>query len=220
MVTSRADMRLLYPGFRRSSHDLLTVADKYISPDSVVWDIGSNLGIFAFCAAHRAGRSGKVFSVEADPKYAELQNRTIAQLPRTYAPVTTLCAAVADQVGVLELCIPKNGHARNHLSIVAGNDAGNTEARKAVVAVTLDWLLQRWPDPNFVKLDVEGAEVLALLGARNLLHRARPVFYLESSPENQQRVSAILRSYNYRFYDAFSNREIGECQFETIALPT
>lgn len=212
---------MLYPGFCRSSADLLAVASRHIKTGDVVWDIGSNQGIFAFCAAGRTGPTGRVFTVEADPKYADLQNRTIASLPKGYAPVKTLCAAVADRAGVLELSIPKNGHARNHLSIVAGNDAAAVESTKAVTAVTLDWLLDHWSAPDFVKIDVEGAEMLVLKGASELLRVHRPNLYIEVSEANQAEATKLLRSHGYRFYKLTNNGSIApteSCCFETVAL--
>lgn len=221
-VTSRSDMRLLYPGYRRAAQDLLTVAQKYIRRGDVVWDLGSNLGIFAFAAAYVAGERGEVDTVEADPKYAELQNRTAARLPCGYAPVNTLCAAIADHAGILELSIPRNGHARNHLSIVEGNDAGMPEATKAVVAITCDFLLQHWPAPRFVKMDIEGAELIALRGATRLLEVIRPLFYVEVGYKTRTEVTRLFRNAGYRLCCLNGGGEeiaLEQCAFNTIAIP-
>jgi FkbM family methyltransferase len=221
-VTSRADMRLLYPGYRRSANDLLMVARKYIRPGNCIWDIGSNLGIFSFCAAFMTGKNGRVFTVEADPRYAELQNRTISRLPVGYANVTTLCAAVADRDGILELSIPKNGHARNHLSVVAGNAAAETESTKSVVSVSCDFLLKHWPAPDFVKMDIEGAELLALKGANRLLEVIRPVIYIEVGEQTRLHVTELLRRFKYRLFrlnQSGEEVEISECAFDTVAIP-
>ncbi len=221
-VTSRSDIRLLWPGYRRAANDLLTVARRYIRRGDVVWDLGSNLGIFAFAAAYIAGNSGEVDTVEADPKYAELQNRTASGLNGDYAPVSTLCAAVADRAGVLELSIPSKGHARNHLSIVEGNDAGTPEATKAVVAITCDFLLQHWPAPQFVKMDIEGAELMALRGATRLLQVTRPLFYVEVCDKTRTEVTRLFRDAGYRLCCLNGMGEeiaIEECAFNTIAIP-
>lgn len=221
-VTSRSDIRLLLPGFRGVGADLFTVSNKYIRAGDCVWDLGSNLGIFAFSAAAKAGPSGMVFSLEADPKYAEIQNQTIAELPSEYASTRVLCAAVADSIGILELAIPKNGHSRNHLAKVTGNSATNVEFMKQVPTITCDFLADHWAKPNFVKIDIEGAELLALRSAKRLLNEFRPMIYIEVNQENQKEVTALLQSANYRLFclDEHGNEQpVRECAFNTIAKP-
>jgi FkbM family methyltransferase len=221
-VTSRSDIRLLAPGFARSSSDLMQVASRYVKEGSCVWDIGSNLGIFSFCASWKAGPQGRVFTLEADPYYAELQNRTVLSLPKGYSPVTPLCAAVADEMGILDLCIPKRGHSRNHLMKVEGNEAGETESKKQVVSLTADFLLHYWPMPDLVKIDVEGAEILFLRGATRLLENVRPILYIEVSEANSNLATEILSSFKY---DTFtlepdgSEKHVEKCAFNSIARP-
>jgi FkbM family methyltransferase len=221
-VTSRSDIRLLAPGFARSASDLMQVASLYIKPGACVWDIGSNLGVFSFCASWKAGPKGNVFTLEADPYYAELQNKTAVSLPQGYSTVTPLCAAAADEMGIVDLCIPKKGHSRNHLMKVAGNDAGETESKKQVISVTADFLLQHWPKPDFVKVDVEGAEILFLRGATELFKNVRPTLYIEVSEANSDQATEILSSFNYSIFSLEpdgAERRVDKCRFNSIAKP-
>ncbi len=160
--------------------------------------------------------------VEADPFYVELQNKTVRSLPKGYSRVLPLCAAVADKVGILDLSIPKRGHARNHLAIVPGNDAGEAEAQKQVVSVTADFLLKYWPKPDFVKVDIEGAEILFLRGATELLETVRPQFYIEVNQSNQCLATEIFLAFNYRLFTVLpdgSEVPTEVCQFNSIAKP-
>ncbi len=221
-VTTRSDIRLLLPGFHRSSADLLQVAAAYVRPGDCVWDLGSNLGIFSLCAAWKAGPSGNVLSVEADPFYVELQQKTIRSLPPGYASIFPLCAAVASDHGILALSIPKRGQSRNHLSTVSGNDAGEVEREKLVVTIPADFLLDHWKPPAFVKVDIEGAELLFLQGAKQLLRELRPALYIEIAECNREIATGILSSYGYSFFallpDGVEAARPG-CTFDTIAKP-
>jgi len=222
IVTSRSDIRLLAPGFTSSAGDLLQIARLCIRSGDCVWDLGSNLGIFAFCAAWKAGPNGKVFSLEADPFYAEFQHRTVKTLPEGYAPVVPLCAAVADKMTILDLAVPKRGHSRSYLKTVAGNDPGETETIKQVVSVTCDFLVEHWGRPDFVKVDIEGAELLFLSGARKLLETMRPTFYIEVSERNRDDATKILRSQDYvlsRFSLSGEEIPLRGCEFNTVAKP-
>lgn len=221
-VTTRSDIRLLAPGFSRSASDLLLIACMYVRGGFCIWDIGSNLGIFSFCAAWKAGKAGRVCSLEADPLYVELQNKTAGSLPEGYAPVFPICAAVSDRMGILDLSVPKRGHARNHLAIVGGNDPGETKRQKQVLSVTADWLLQCWPKPDFIKVDIEGAECLFLGGATRLLQNVRPQIYIEVASANSEQATQILRSFNYGLFsvspDGLEQKQ-ASCTFNTIARP-
>lgn len=182
---------------------LLRLAAELTRPGDTVWDIGANVGLFAFAAAFAAGRAGRVVAVEADDWLAALVRRSAASAGSAYAPVDVLAAAVADRAGVLDLHIASRGRAGNHLGLVAGSTqtGGSREARK-VPAVTLDGLLDAFPPPRVLKIDVEGAEALCLRGAGRLLAEVRPVLLCEVAEENAAEVGARLRDHRYALHDA------------------
>jgi Methyltransferase FkbM domain len=63
-------------------------------------------------------------------------------------------------------------------------------------------MLEQFPRPTFVKIDVEGAEVMVLRGASKLLRDVRPTRYVEVGRENSDEGSRILHSFDYRLYDS------------------
>jgi FkbM family methyltransferase len=221
-VTTRADIRLLIPGLQRPAGDLFIVVRNYVKPGSVVWDIGSNLGILTFSSAMQVGQKGEVYSLEADPRYADLQSRTLRELSDSAGKVSILCAAVADRAGILDLVIPKRGHARNHLNVVGGNSAGEADTTKQVVTLTLDWLLGHWRHPDFVKIDVEGAEWLAIEGGKHLWTEVRPTGYIECAPENVDSMTDFFTNLDYDLFTISSNGEEKPTErfaFNTVVKP-
>lgn len=223
LVTSQSDIRLLAPGLNASGSDLFAVIRRLIRKDDVVWDIGSNLGIFTFTAAIAAGRNAWVYSLEADPRYADLQTRTLAQFTNDSASIRILCAAASDELGMADFAIPRSGHSKNHLSSVSSYDTQGIALIKQVFTVTLDWLLEHWKAPNFIKLDVEGAEHLALKGAQNLIKQHRPSFYLECSSENAPSLEQMFRAESYDFYTIDHAGKLTQTQnfaFNTVLWPS
>ncbi|HWL53885.1 MAG TPA: FkbM family methyltransferase [Chthoniobacteraceae bacterium] len=221
-VTTRSDIRLLAPGLQRSAGDLFWAVRNYVTPGSVVWDIGSNLGILTFCSAMKVGKEGEVYSLEADPRYADLQSRTLRGFSREAGKVSILCAAVANQPGILDLVIPKKGHARNHLVTVEGNSVGDADITKQVVTLTLDWLLKYWSPPAFIKIDVEGAEEMAVQGGVDLFSTVRPKGYIECSPRNADSLTRFFTDLDYAFYALGPNGEenpIDRFAFNTVVRP-
>jgi FkbM family methyltransferase len=201
---------------------LLTMAGELVRPGMTVWDVGANVGLFAFAAAFAAGPSGRVLAVEADPWLADLLQRSAGSAPPAYAPVEVLAAAVSDAPGTVELCIARRGRAGNHLSTVPGStQTGGTREVRRVPAVTLDGLLDRSPSPQVVKIDTEGAELLCLRGAGSLLREVRPVVLVEVTDENADAVGSLLRGHGYTMFDAGSSRRepLARPAWNTLALP-
>jgi FkbM family methyltransferase len=210
------------PGLERSVGDLFRVVNNYVSEGDTVWDIGSNLGIFTFCSAVKVGVSGRVYSLEADPEYADIQSQTLRTFTKHSGQVSILCAAVADKSGVLDLVIPRQGHSRNHLAVVSGNSADTAEMTKQVLTLTLDWLLNHWSPPRFIKIDVEGAELLAVNGGNKLFDEIRPTGYIECSAENRESMTAFFKERNYLLYslDKSGNETLVDTfVFNTVVKP-
>ena len=220
-VTARADARVLKPGWKGCAYDLMLVARNIIEEGMCVWDIGANLGILSVLAAHKVGAKGAVYALEADPYYADVIHRTDQRLSSAYQPINVLCAAIARQSGILKFGIARKGHARNRL-VDHADDTFEIESVKMVPAVSGDELLEHWRAPDFIKMDVEGAELAALKGCHRLLEDIRPVLYIEVSPENEQSVSELFRQHEYEiFHLKGDGSEVlsDTCSFYTVARP-
>jgi FkbM family methyltransferase len=217
-VSPRADMRVLYPGWNKCAGDLLIVAKQNVKPGAVVWDIGGNLGIFSVFAASQAGATGRVYALEPDPYYATLIARTAARLGHTFAPLQILCAAASDKIGITWFSISAQGHARSSLTLLGRNKDG---LQRPTVTITLDMLLAEWAHPDVVKVDVEGAEILLLEGAKYLLREVRPIVYIEVSEENESEAARIFRENNYRLFrlNGGNEEEVTYPGMYTIARP-
>jgi FkbM family methyltransferase len=221
-VSPDAAMRLWRRDLGAVDPFLLTMAGELVRPGMTVWDVGANVGLFAFAAAHAAGPSGRVLAVEADPWLAGLLQRSAGSAPPAYAPVEVLAAAVSDAPGSVELCIARRGRAGNHLSTVPGStQTGGTREVRRVAAVTLDGLLDRSPAPQVVKIDTEGAELLCLRGGERLLREIRPVLLCEVTDGNAPAVGGLLRGHGYTMLDAGSSRRepLDRPAWNTLALP-
>ena len=202
-VSPDAALKLWRRDLRRADPELFDLARELVQPGDTVWDVGANVGLFAFAAAFAAGASGRVLAVEVDDWLAGLLRRSAQTAPPAYAPVAVLAAAVADRSAIVELHIASRGRAGNHLADVSGStQTGGHRETRPVVAVTLDGLLDAFPPPRLLKIDVEGAEALCLRGAGRLLAEIRPTLLCEVTAENTAAVGEILHRHAYTLYDA------------------
>lgn len=204
-----------------ASRDLFDFAQEFVKPGQVVWDLGANVGSFAYAAAHLAGESSRVVALEADTFLVGLLRRTAAAQPASSAPVTVLPAAVSESVGLAGFDIARRGRGTNHLSNLPGSSqTGGTRETVHVVSVTLDWLAERLPPPQVMKTDVEGAESKVFAGGEKVIAAAKPVILCEITGEYDF-CGSFLRRLGYTLFD-HEDRNRGPLSgvaHNTLALP-
>ncbi len=168
-----------------------------------VLDIGANIGFFTVQLANWVGESGSVVAFEPVPANLELLRKSIAE-NRFEARVRVVPAVVADEEGEAELLSVDVRYAHNSggSHIVAAEAPTPRDHRRLQVAkVHLDGL--EIPRPvSFIKIDAEGAEGLALRGARKLLANDRPTVLAELNPAALLKVSAWSAAELIRWMDA------------------
>lgn len=223
-VTPEAGLRH-WAGLSGVDRHLLRMARELIKPGAVVWDVGANVGLFAFSSAAMSGPSGLVLAIEPDVWLAHLMDRSsreIAQKKMSAAPVRVLCASVSSEGRVSELEIAERARASNHLAGISGStQTGGYRHRQPTMSVALDFLLDFFPPPNVLKIDVESHEIEVLRGAARLLESARPVIWCEVDPKNAEVVSKLLHDKNYQLFGAGDDPHppILRAWWNTLAVP-
>jgi FkbM family methyltransferase len=144
----------------------------------VVVDIGANMGWYSLLAERQARGIVDVLAFEPDPdNYALLTENLALNGARR---VTPLQLAVSSAPGTVTLHRYRDTNLGRH-SVLPINDGESVE----VPAVTLDgfWAERGLGErvPRFIKIDVEGYELVALRGARAVLARC-PLLLAEYSP--------------------------------------
>jgi FkbM family methyltransferase len=185
---------------------LLSMVQELVRPGMTVWDVGANVGLFSFAAA---SLGASVLAVEADIWLANLMHRS-AVLNKL--PVTVLPAAVSDAPGIVRLYLSEQGRASNSLS--------GTGPAQTVLAVTLDQLLDYFPAPQVLKIDVEGKEEAVLRGGRKLME-ARPVIFCEVN-DHHDSIAELFRTANYKLYAARATdrQPLQRPSRDTLAVPS
>lgn len=197
IVSPDAQLKYLKGGAGAFDQDLIRIAEVFLSEDSVVWDVGANVGVFTFAAASVA-KNGTVVSVEADIWLADVLGRT-RHLPE-YADLDIRIVPVAlsrvDGVAVFQ--IASRGRASNSLEEAGGrSQMGGVREKQYVPSLRIDTLLSTLPKPDFVKIDVEGAEGFVLEGGHELLSQVRPFLYVEVGLTTREAVRLRMEKNNY-----------------------
>lgn len=136
--------------------------------DTVV-DVGAGLGWETLHFARNVGRTGHVLSIEAHPALAQMLQRTVAL--NGLNQVTAVNYALADRSQTLFIEDDLGRHLGNAVSQAAGGDKLEVQAR------SLDELCGEYgiETIGFLKMNIEGAEQIAIEGMTEAIKRTRVV---------------------------------------------
>lgn len=147
--------------------------ERMIKPGMTIVDAGAHIGYFTLLAAKKVGLSGKVYAFEPDPSNYDLLVRNITL--NGYQNVTPVQKAICNSQGTAKFFLHSDSVAHS----LHFKTQGKAKTTIAVETTTLDRFFEErdWPSINFVKLDIEGAELSALEGMTKLIER-NDIFYL------------------------------------------
>ena len=166
-----------------------------ISPGDVVYDVGANVGYMTLLASKLVGPTGRVVAFEPGAKTAaQLRAQLVANGLQN---VEVEECAICDEVGTSQF-------AADGFSVMAHLSDTASGGTVIVRTSTLDEFVKGRQVPDLIKIDIEGAELLALAGARRLLATKRPALIVELHSEQLSR----------EFHDAMA--QVGY----SVTLPT
>ena len=137
-------------------------------------DVGANIGVFAI---HAAKRGAEVIAVEALQSNARL---LLDNAARNGVGIELHPLAASDRYGYAMI---EQGETLN--AMISTQGAGLVVATAPLDALVGDRRI------DVLKIDVEGHEYRAMLGAQQLLQRCRPVVFTEYSPAMQRACSGV-----------------------------
>ena len=167
----------------------------------VILDVGGYIGVFGLLAGS-ANPNAKIFIFEPDPTNIEQIKQNIAL--NHLANVSILPMAITDTVGTINFNIHSSG------GKVGGGTHGSITKEKGNLVTpctTIDaWTMENHLTPTLIKMDIEGAEYRALLGARQTLMNTPGIeIFLELHPHflkelgsSAEAVLKLIEEFGYR----------------------
>lgn len=141
-------------------------------------DVGANIGYFTLLAAKIVGECGTVLSIEPNRLSADLLKGNLERNNVRNVIIEEVASSDREQSGVLYWNDKSNCGA---LSLARGKRAASGQQ---IECWTLDRLIEKhkFSRVDFVKIDVEGAELHVLRGMASTLARFKPVLLVELEP--------------------------------------
>jgi FkbM family methyltransferase len=146
------------------------VLNERLKKGSVVFDIGAQAGYHTLLAARLVEPGGMVYAFEPMPRNIGYLRKHIAM--HALSNVVVIEAAVADY----------NGTARFDygFSCMAGHLSEDGALRVPCLRLDQEVFSGRLPMPDVLKIDVEGAELKFLNGARSIISQRHPEIVLDT----------------------------------------
>ena len=177
----------------------LFVDSGLLAKDSIVADVGGNIGYYAMWLSRVAVPNGCVYCFEPSPDALPLLRHNL-QVNRI-ENVQVIDSACGNYIGTTDFFLAPDHYASSlHVDWV-----GSERARRvAVPMITLDTFFSpermRQP-PVFIKFDIEGGGTYALPGCQRIFREARPFVLIEShTPDEDRAISCVLDRCSYRAY--------------------
>jgi FkbM family methyltransferase len=148
-----------------------------LRPHATVFDVGANIGLLSVpLLSHEP--SVRVISLEPSPNTFPSLQRTVAESP-WHDRWTALAVATGDREGSIDFFCANP--ALGAFDGVRDTHRAGATTKVTVPLTTLDriWNDANQPDVCAIKIDVEGAEVSTLGGARTCIAATRPVLLIE-----------------------------------------
>jgi FkbM family methyltransferase len=187
---------------------MLGYLKRLVRPGDVVYDIGANVGLYTRFAIEFGAARTIAFEPMADN--IELLRRNAALARDGAAKIEVLELAVGDSDGEELLQVDDVMSATASLDRVRGGAPseghqlyGIAPKTQRVKVAKLDTLVfeQKLAPPRVMKIDIEGAELLALRGASRVLREHRPSLAIEiHSADIGRDVLALLGEHGYSVF--------------------
>ncbi len=195
--------------------EVMTAIAQALKPDWTCYDLGASVG---YVTLLMAAKSKRVFAFEPAPHAAAELERQIAA--NRFDNVTLTRLPVSDRVQSVRFALTDAAYGS---SIIDGETHWPVQTFETT---TIDLFAAGHPAPDFIKIDIEGAEGPALAGARETLRSKRPVICCEvHSLDAWREVRDVLEPLEYRMTGLAGgpvavNDSEAEGEFHVMAWPS
>jgi FkbM family methyltransferase len=184
-----------------------------VRPGDVAYDVGANVGFFTVLIARLVGPAGAVIAFEPLPETARAARRNAELNGFTRVTVLTNAAGERGETAKLEL--------REYSTLARLADESTTGPTVDVEVVAIDDLVDAGtiPAPDFVKIDVEGAELGVIEGMRRTIAAHRPVILCEMHGRNAA-FATLMESLGYTVRTLENDLPLAEAPWDVHAVAT
>jgi len=195
---------------------------RLVKPNWTCADVGANIGMITAILAEAVGPEGKVIAFEAFPDNSRILRQRIDGLGLGKRVVVENVAVTDGSTS--RVCLHAGrGRSSAEWNIMGHDVDGHpTPPEMEIGAISLDQYFKPGEPVHFVKMDIEGAAVLALAGMRRLLNEQRPVMLIEFHDDPEWTARQHLLDAGYTLFELEGRRveapDEAQRRYQCIAL--
>jgi FkbM family methyltransferase len=213
--------------------DNIDLLPHLVSEGDTVADVGANYGQYSFHLAQLVGPAGRVYAFEPFPSTRAALERIVSRLGIDDR-VQIVPKAVGAEPGAIRIAMPLRDDGTTDSGrawvVPDGQEPPGDQQVSELQRTTLDQELAGADRVTFLKIDVEGSDLLALQGAARTIERDRPVLLIEVARDGLARhgqtpkqVQDLLDSYGYVTF-GYEGQELepvpaGQANGDVLAVP-
>ena len=165
---------------------------RFVRPGMVVWDVGANAGVYTLLFSRIVADSGTVVAFEPLPSNCD--NLMLHIKANRLKNVRVIQAAVSDRKGSTGFSTGSS----NSMGFITGGKSNLMVSTIPLDSVVLE---ENFQLPDVIKMDVEGAEALALAGSREILSAGRTRWVVSMhGVEHMDQCEERFRAHRYRLF--------------------
>ncbi len=173
----------------RSEPEQASYFAREVGAGSVVFDIGANVGFYTVLASRLVGESGKVVAFEPVD--------TIFEILKSHVELNNCSNVRLEKLACSETSGTKTFFLGPNTAMGSLHAVGGKEITVTTTSID-EFVARENVRPNFLKIDVEGAEMEVLRGGRKTITDAKPGIFLSThSPELRSECKAFLGDLGY-----------------------
>lgn len=189
----------------REDSELVVKILESIKKDFIFFDIGANTGWYSMLAA-QTNKNSRIVSFEPIKEHLESLTQTIF-LNKLENRVTVSDFAISDTEGRAKILLAGTG------SSLEKSFLEEKEGARDIKITTLDSYVEnnKIGSPDFIKIDIEGHEYKALIGAKKTISTSLPILFTEIAytlkninrkfiNTNYKETFSLLDSFGYQTY--------------------
>lgn len=207
-IEAKGDVaRIIYQGepmlrYKRSfEYSTFELFSNHLNPGNVIIDIGANIGVHSIFFSKLVGKNGQVFSFEPEGKTFLLLQQNLQLNNCENVHISNI--ALSNKNGFVELCGHESGFSDadggdpyKFIKQMADENKGDTVGLVKSVRLNDIPEINSLDKIDFIKIDVEGAELLVFEGAKQIILKYKPVIIFELE-------GAYTKRFNYKPYQVF-----------------